>query len=173
MGTIGLFYASETGNTRKIAKQIAREHFDPGVIDLHAVEKANAEMVAGYPALIIGTPTVADGEFPEGLATLLSELDGVDFAGKRVALFGLGDQFSYPKEFADALGMLYQDLEARGARLVGHWPTAGYDYERSKADRGDGRFCGLVLDQDNQAEETPERLTTWINGIRAELLPNA
>ena len=173
MGNIGLFYASETGNTRKIAKQIAREHFDAGVIDLYPVEKANTEMVAGYPSLIIGTPTVADGELPDGLTSLLSELDGVDFAGKRVALFGLGDQFSYPQEFADALGMLYQDLAARGAQLVGHWPTAGYDYERSKADLGDGHFCGLVLDQDNQAEETPERLTTWIDAIRADLLPNA
>ena len=67
MGTIGLFYASETGNTRKIAKLIQRDHFGDGVVELHPVEQASAELVGRYRALIFGTPKVADGEYPEEL----------------------------------------------------------------------------------------------------------
>jgi len=94
----------------------------------------------------------------------------MDLTGTRVALFGLGDQVEYSMEFADALGMLHEQLETRGAELVGYWPTAGYAYEFSKADLGDSRFCGLVLDQDNQPEQTPRRLAAWIAGIRPNLL---
>ncbi|MFW6258843.1 MAG: flavodoxin domain-containing protein, partial [Halochromatium sp.] len=82
----------------------------------------------------------------------------INFEGKRIALFGLGDQLGYPLEFVDALGLLYQELKERGAILIGDWPSDGYEYEASKADLGDGRFCGLVLDQDNQPELTPQRL---------------
>jgi flavodoxin I len=170
MASIGLFYTSETGNTRKIAKLIAREYFDAGIVELHPFERASAEDLMRYGALIFGVPTVGDGEYPATLQDFLPELDQVDFSDKRVALFGLGDQVGYPMEFVDALGMLYEHLDGLGARLLGHWPTDGYEFEFSKADVGDGCFCGLVLDQDNQAEETPRRLTKWLDGIRADLL---
>jgi hypothetical protein len=49
---------------------------------------------------------------------------------------------------------------ARGARVVGAWPTDGYDFMASKAER-DGEFVGLVLDLDNQKQcsldDTPGR----------------
>jgi flavodoxin I len=170
MDKVGLFYASETGNTRKIAKLIQRDYFAAGIVDLHPVEQANAGLVSCYPALIFGTSTVADGAYPETLEEFLPELEQVDFTDKRVALFGLGDQVGYPMEFVDALGMLYDRLNALGARLFGHWPTDGYEYEFSKADLGDGRFCGLVLDQDNEPELTARRLELWIDAIRSDLL---
>jgi flavodoxin I len=170
MDRIGLFYASETGNTRKIAKLIQRDYFDPGVVELHPVEKATAALVDSYRALIFGTPTVADGEYPASLEEFLPQLEGIDFTEKRIALFGLGDQVGYPMEFVDALGMLYEHLTDLGARPVGHWPNDGYAYELSRADLGDGRFCGLVLDQDNEPELTPLRLESWTDGIRSDLL---
>ncbi|TVQ87205.1 MAG: flavodoxin [Chromatiaceae bacterium] len=170
MTQIGLFFSTVTGNTLEIAEAIQARHFPPGTVEVHEFEDANAESIDRYPALILGTPTVGDGEYPDGLADFLPELDLVDFSTKTIALFGLGDQFGYPAEFVDALGMLYEELTARGARIVGAWPTDGYQYEASRADQGDGQFCGLVLDQDNQPHLTDRRLTNWIASIKPALL---
>ncbi len=173
MSKIGLFFATDTGNTRKIAKRIQRDYFDEGVVEICNVEKATADLVGGYDALIFGTPTAGDGEYPATLQDFLPQLDAIDFHGKTVALYGLGDQVGYPHEFVDALGMFYEELESRGANIVGFWPIEGYDHALSRADMGDGHFCGLVLDLDNQAELTDSRLSTWIADIKPALLGSA
>ena len=49
MANIGLFYATDTGNTRKVAKMIKRL-FD-GEVDLFNVKKATAEDLQRYDAL--------------------------------------------------------------------------------------------------------------------------
>jgi flavodoxin I len=94
-------------------------------------------------------------------------LQDVDFTGKTVALYGLGDQEKYADNFVDALGILYDFVTARGARVVGAWPTDGYDFMASKAER-DGEFVGLVLDQDNQKQLSDDRLETWLRLIAGE-----
>lgn len=170
MSKIGLFYASESGNTEKIAKRIQRDHFDPGTLDIHDLQRATAESFGSYDALIIGTPTVGMGDYPDALDGFLPTLQAADLTGKTVALFGLGDQENYSGEFVDALGMVHEEIESRGATIIGYWPTDGYDYEFSKADLGDGQFCGLVLDVDNQPELTSERLATWIAEVKPALL---
>jgi len=87
--------------------------------------------------------------------------------GKTVALYGLGDQEKYPGNFVDALGTLYEFVTARGARVVGFWPSDGYDFIASKAEE-EGEFFGLVLDQDNQKQLTDDRLATWLRLISGE-----
>lgn len=171
MAKIGLFYASETGNTRKVAKMIKRQ-FDDGVIDLFNVEKASSDDLNRYEALIIGTPTLGDGELPESLEQFLPVLESVDFTSKRVALFGLGDQEGYPEEFVDALGILFKKLKKRGVVPIGPWPTDGYEFEKSKAVVND-QFVGLVIDQDNQDDQTEERVEGWVEQIKEELLAAA
>jgi flavodoxin I len=173
MGKIGLFFATDTGNTRKIAKLIKKKHFDDGVVDICNFEKATPEMVSEYSALIIGTPTLGEGEYPEALEGFLPSLADIDFSGKTIALFGLGDQQEYAHEFVDALGMFYEEIEDSGATFVGFWSTDGYEYTASKADMGDGKFCGLVLDQDNQSSMSDDRLAAWIADVKPALLAAA
>ena len=48
----------------------------------------------------------------------------------------------------------------KGGVLVGRWPTDGYDFDASLALDGD-EFLGLGLDNDNQEEDTEERLIIW------------
>jgi flavodoxin I len=170
MASIGIFFSSENGTTAEIARQIQQHYLPAGTADLHDLEVAEATQVAAYDSLIFGTSTMGYG-YPGVLEAFLPELDDVDFTQKTVALFGLGDQYGYPDELADALGLLYVELLRRGARIVGAWPTAGYNFEASQADLGNGSFCGLVLDQDNQAELTPHRLAAWIESILVDLLP--
>jgi len=168
MAKIGLFYGTETGNTRKVGKMIAK-HFDEGVIELHNVAKATPEDMAQYEALILGTPTLGDGELENSWADFLGKLDGADFSGKTVAIYGLGDQVGYPDEFVDAMIFLYKKMKKAGATIIGEWPTEGYEFEKSKA-IVEGNFLGLVIDQDNQKDMTKERVEEWIEQIRADLL---
>ena len=175
MSRIGLFFSGNTGNTRRIAKAIKKHFDDETMADALNVNKATAEMVAGYSHLIFGTPTLGGGQLP-GLSTdcmgggweeFLPQLKDVDFSGKTVAIFGLGNQDKYPDEFADAMGELYHFVIARGAKVVGAWPADDYDFISSKALVND-EFVGLVLDQENQKLLTDARLEAWLKLIAAE-----
>ncbi len=175
MSRIGLFFASSTGNTRRIAKAIKKRFDDDAMADALNVNKANAELVASYSHLIFGTSTLGGGQLP-GLSTdcmgggweeFLPQLKEVDFTGKTVALFGLGDQDKYPEEFVDAMGIIYEFVVARGAKVVGAWPADDYDFISSKALVND-EFVGLVLDQENQKMLTDSRLDAWLKQISPE-----
>ena len=175
MATIGLFFASSTGNTRRIAKAIKKRFDDDTMAEALNVNKATPELVAGYSHLIFGTSTLGGGQLP-GLSTdcmgggweeFLPQLKDVDFTGKTVALFGLGDQGKYPDEFVDAMGILYEFMVARGAKVVGQWPADDYDFISSKA-LVDDEFVGLVLDQENQKLLTDARLESWLRLIAPE-----
>ncbi|BCK87099.1 flavodoxin B [Sideroxyarcus emersonii] len=175
MPHIGLFFASSTGNTRRIAKLIKKRFDDDIMADALNVNKASAGLVAGYTHLILGTSTLGGGQLP-GLSTdcmgggweeFLPQLQQVDFSGKTVALFGLGDQARYPEEFADAMGIIHEFVAARGAKVVGAWPADDYDFISSRA-LLDDRFVGLVLDQENQKSLTDTRLDSWLKLIAPE-----
>lgn len=117
-----------------------------------------------YSLLIFGISTWGIGKMQEDWYNFLPLLKNIDFTGKKVALFGLGDQESYPDTFADALGILYDKLQQFGCSFTGEWPVEGYKYIHSAAER-QGKFVGLVLDEKNQPELTDERITIWLNSI--------
>lgn len=171
MAKIGLFYDSDTGNTRKVAKMI-RKYFAEDDIELKHIKKLEPADFDRYSAFILGTPTLGEGELPENWDAFLPSLDSLDFSGKTFALFGLGDQEEYAHEFVDGLGILYEKFVALGAEIVGSWPLDGYEYEISRAEL-DGRFVGLVIDQDNQSALTAERVETWIGQVKPALLQAA
>ncbi|MDP3539973.1 MAG: flavodoxin [Azonexus sp.] len=177
MAKIGIFFGTDTGRTRLIAKQIAKKLGDAADAPVNIGRTTLADFLA-YDALILGSPTLGDGELP-GLSTGLSQpsweeflpqLAGADLAGKTAAVYGLGDQKKYPDEFVDAIGLIHDALVAGGARLVGHWPTEGYEFATSRAVVGD-HFLGLAIDQINQPVLTEERLNTWLSQIQPELSP--
>ncbi|MDD5113476.1 MAG: flavodoxin, partial [Methylobacter sp.] len=133
---------------------------------------ATVEDLLGFETLILGTPTYGEGQLP-GLSTgnatesweeFLPKLVGRDFSGKKVAIYGLGNQKGYPDEFVDAMFYLYDQFEQCGATLIGAWDAEGYNFEKSKA-IVDDRFVGLVLDQENQKELTPTRLEIWLANL--------
>jgi flavodoxin I len=171
MAKIGLFYDTDTGNTRKVAKMIAKL-FDEGDVEIKSVTKLESADFDNYTAFIIGTPTLGEGELPENWIEFMPQLDNVNLSGKTVALFGLGDQEEYGHEFVDGLGLLYEKLESLGASFVGAWPTEGYEYEISAAEIDD-QFVGLVIDQDTQSDLTPERVETWVSQVKQALMQAA
>lgn len=177
MPRIGIFFGTDTGRTRLIAKQIAKKLGDDAAPPVNIGRATLADFLA-YDALILGSPTLGDGELP-GLSTGLSQpsweeflplLGDADLSGKVAAIYGLGDQKKYPDEFVDAIGLIHDALVAAGARVVGRWPAAGYEFAGSLALDGDD-FLGLALDQINQPVFTEQRLDSWLAQIQPELLP--
>ncbi|PIE03886.1 MAG: flavodoxin FldA [Acidobacteria bacterium] len=163
MSTIGLFYGTETGNTESVAERIA-EQFGSGV-DIHNVADCSKSDVEQYDNIIMGIPTWYDGEITGDWEDFFPNLDDIDFSGKKVALFGLGDQEGYAEYFLDAMGTLFDKLVEQGAEIVGQTSTDGYDYDESKAER-DGQFVGLALDEDNQDDLTDERIEAWVEELK-------
>lgn len=177
MSRIGIFFGTDTGRTRLIAKQIARKMGDAAAAPMN-IGRATLTDFLAYDALIVGSPTLGDGMLP-GESTGLSQpsweefvpqLATADLSGKTIAIFGLGDQKKYPDEFVDAIGLLHDVFVTRGARVVGRWPTAGYDFKASQAVDGDD-FLGLALDQHHQPALTEERIDRWLAQITPELMP--
>lgn len=176
MPRIGIFFGTDTGRTRLVAKQIAKKLGEDAAAPVNIGRATLAEFLA-YDALILGSPTLGDGELP-GLSTGLSQpsweeflplLSDADLSGKVAAIYGLGDQKKYPDEFVDAIGLIHDALVAAGARVVGRWPAAGYEFAGSLALDGDD-FLGLALDQINQPVFTEQRLDSWLAQIQPELL---
>lgn len=176
MARTGIFFGTDTGRTRKIAKMIARK-LDGRADDPVNVNKASPEDLLRYNALILGTPTYGEGALPglefgcqtESWSEFLPLLESLDFGGRTVALFGLGEQEKYPDVFVDAMGTLYDALLARGARFIGDWSTEGYTFTASTA-VDDDRFVGLALDLVSQNHLTETRLDAWLARI-SPLLP--
>ena len=177
MAKIGIFFGTDTGRTRLIAKQMAKKLGEVAEAPVNIGRTTLAEFLA-YDALILGSSTLGDGELP-GYSTGLSQpsweeflplLADADLSGKTVAVYGLGDQKKYPNEFVDAIGIIHDVLVARGARVIGYWPTTGYEFDNSVAVDGD-HFLGLALDQINQPLLTEARVDTWLAQIQPELLP--
>lgn len=166
MADVKLFYGSTSGNTESVAEMIA-EALDGIVSSVTNIADASAEDLEEADGLILGIPTYGDGDPQEDWEEFIPNLEEIDLSGKKVALFGLGDADGYSGEFVNALGTLYEAVKARGANVVGAWPTDGYEFDESKAIVG-GKFVGLVIDQDNQEDLTEERINTWVAQIKPE-----
>ncbi len=165
---IALFYGSTTGNTEDIAEQIQRM-LGSEQVDLFDVAEAAVNESAAYDLIIMGVPTWDYGEIQPEWEDVWEDIDQVDFSGKSVALYGLGDQIGYGEWFLDAMGLLHDKVQAKGGRMVGYWPIDGYQFEASKALTNDGkRFVGLAVDEDCQHEMTEQRLQKWLQQIQSE-----
>lgn len=175
MAKIGLFFGTDTGKTRKVAKMIKKMFDDELMAKPLNVNRTEVDDFMSYDFLILGTPTLGDGELP-GLSTdmesesweeFLPKLEDQDFTGKTIAIYGLGDQIGYPTEFVNAIYFLHEFFDERGATLVGSWPTTGYGFDESMA-VVDDKFLGLALDLDNEDMLTKERVSGWLEVIAPE-----
>ncbi|PLK47804.1 flavodoxin [Uliginosibacterium sp. TH139] len=178
MSRIGIFFGTETGTTRLIAKKLHKLLGDE-IADkpLNVNRIAPAQMLA-YDCLLLGTPSYGVGQIPGRSAgclessweEFLAELpEDLSLAGKRIAFFALGAQERYAERFASSLRLVHDAFKKRGAEIVGQWSTEGYVFEHS-ASVEDGKFLGLILDQRTQSQLTDTRLAAWLEEVRPVLL---
>ncbi|OLQ75265.1 flavodoxin [Photobacterium proteolyticum] len=160
MTNIGIFFASDTGNTEKVAEKIAARL----ELETNDIAGCSNEVFDDYDLLILGTPTANYGEMQPDWDCFVPELEDADLSGKKVALFGLGDQVDYPDSFQDAMGDLADLIVEAGGEIIGQWPTDGYEFNDSRAVKDD-KFVGLALDEDRQPELTDDRIAIWLNTL--------
>jgi flavodoxin II len=169
---IGLFYGSSTCYTEMAAEKIAAALnglAGTELICLHNIASDSIQLMADYQHLVLGIPTWDYGELQEDWESNWEAIDSLDFSGKQVAIYGLGDQIGYPEWFQDALGYLWVKMVNLGAKTVGAWPNQGYSFEQSKALTEDGQFfVGLPLDDENQFELTDNYIAKWSQQILRE-----
>jgi flavodoxin I len=166
MAHIGIFYGSSTGNTSTAAKKIAQALADH-TVELFDVASATADF-APYDLILFGTSTWGLGDLQDNWDSFIGDVKKAELTGKKVALFGLGDSSSYSDTFGDALGKIYDEIKNKGVTLIGQNSTDGYSFDSSEA-IVDGQFIGLLLDEDNEARLTEQRIALWADQIKKEI----
>ena len=165
MKKTAIFYSFNTHKTAQVANKI-KELWD-GQIDEINVEKATDDQLMAYDNYILGVPTWFDGELPNYWDEFVPALEEIELKGKKVAIYGNGDQKGYPENFCDAVGAMAEILEKQGATIIGYTSTDGYTYESSKAERKN-KFCGLAIDFENQAKLNNSRIKDWSTQLKKE-----
>lgn len=166
---IGLFYGSTTCYTEMVAEKI-QALIGADVVDLHNIKTVPLAKMADYQLLILGLSTWDFGEIQEDWEAHWDEISHVDLNAKTIAIYGMGDQLGYAEWFIDAVGMLHEAIAPQNTNRIGFWPTTGYDFIASKALTADGElFYGLALDDENQYDQTDERLNVWVSQILTEI----
>ena len=168
MSKVGIFYGSDGGTTSGIAHDIAMElnsrGWDTFVKD---IAEASVDQIETFDNLILGTSTMGMGVLQDDWENVFNSLKQVNMSGKRVALFGTGDQKTYPDTFADGIGVLFDTVSANNGKVVGRWSTDGYVFRESNA-VVDREFVGLVIDMDTQPYHSSARIKDWLDKVLPE-----
>ncbi|MDE6574372.1 MAG: flavodoxin [Muribaculaceae bacterium] len=160
----GIYYGSATGTTAEIARRIASM---TGVsdADIHDVADTAPHTAGDYDLLILGSSTWGNGELEDDWYDFLDGLRALDLSGKKIALFGCGDE-TMSDTFCNAVGILYDRLKDTGATFIGEFPADEYHFDKSAASDG-AVMRGLLLDEVNHPELTTARLRRWTELIKS------
>ncbi|KAH8092990.1 flavodoxin [Aureococcus anophagefferens] len=165
---VGLYFSTMSGNTERIAGYIS----DQTGASPEGVAGVTAADLEACDSIIVGAPTWNTGADDMRSGTdidswLYDVLPSADLKGKKVALFGCGDQAGYSGNFCDSVGELYDCFTARGATVVGFTSQDDYEHYESKAVRDD-MFCGLLCDEQNQMGMSEQRVADWVEQLKGE-----
>lgn len=163
MSKIAIVYGSSTGNTEKVAISI-QNSLSEHQVDLYNVQDCGVDFYGEYENFIFGVSTWGEGDLQDDWDSYVNKFKKIDFSGKTVALFGLGDQEEYSDNYLDGMGSVYDIVIKNGASVIGSWENTGYEFDESTALRN-GMFVGLALDEDNQSKLTDSRIIQWLGEI--------
>jgi len=168
---VKIIFGTDTGNTDHVLNtyilgELENNGFDHEVIE---VDRITTEDWKSHNFYILGIPTWYDGLLQSSWEEYFEDFQAIDFTGKTLALFGLGDQIGYEEWFCDGIGILAEEIIKNGGKIIGHWPREGYEYEGSKAILNEDTFYGLCLDEDNESNLTLERCQQWVKQLKNEI----
>ena len=163
---IKLIYGSDTGNTELVTEDLVKLLDNIEVTTVADLTPEDWE----YDNFILGIPTWYDGELQSDWEEYFEEFKTINFTGKKVAIFGLGDQLGYEEWFCDGIGILAKEILKNGGTVIGYTTKdESYDFETTpKSIIKDDVFYGLCIDEDNQGELTQERLKNWVEQLKLE-----
>ena len=165
---IAIIYGSDTGITYYITTLLTKKL---DIKDLDVIEVFTMKPVdfLKYKIILIGVPTWYVGDLQSDWEDFFPDYQKIDFTGIKVAFFGLGDQYGYPDNFVDGIGILGEVVLNNGGEIFGYWPNEGYEFNESLGLAPNGMFYGLAIDEDNQQEYTEERLDKWVKQTKKEV----
>jgi len=169
MSKIGLFFGPLKGSVHRVAEKIKIALGEQNV-DMISVNEAGVSDLVKYDRIIFGISTVGKETWDSNHSNsdwskFFPNISKVDFSGKTVAIFGLGDHVTYSSHFVNAVGVLANDLLKKNAAIIGKVDTSGYEFDESEAVI-DGMFVGLPIDEDFEPELTDERIANWVKSIK-------
>lgn len=173
----GVFFSTTTGNTEEVAGNVAEGLGADEPVEIGEVDDLSS--LLEFDNLIVGAPTWNTGADDSRSGTswddVLEELSGMDFSGKKVAVFGCGDSSSYSDYFCDAMEEIHSTFSGAGATMIGNISTDGYEFESSKSCVGGpqsseeaSEMIGLAIDVENQDDLTEERVAAWVEKLNGE-----
>lgn len=165
MKKIGIFYGSSTSTTKNVAENIAKQFLNADIYDVCNVAPSK---VGEYDILLLGSSTWGDGEIQDDMLDFLSGVSCMNLKDKRIALFGCGDETN-EDTFCDAVGEMYNKLQATGATFLGQFNVDGFDFKYSKAVTDNNYAVGLLIDEVNHSELTSKRIEKWCKEIKANI----
>ncbi len=166
MKKTAIIYSFNTVKTGKIAEKI-KDAFAPDEMEMVNAEEIDQEKFLSFDNLILGVPTWFDGELPNYWDEFVPDMEDLDLKGKKIAIFGLGDQKNYGENFIDGVGIMSDIISNCGGTVVGFTSTEGYDFEASRAQRGN-QFAGLAIDYENQGTKSKDRIASWVEQLKKE-----
>jgi flavodoxin I len=172
MSKTAVFYSPVGGNVNNVANKLG-EMIGNDKVDIIPVKEVESEDLDKYQQIILVGSTVGTDhwkneiivdEWPE----FFRKSKETGYENKKVAIVGLGNCVLYPEHFADGMAVLYEEIKKQNGEVLGKVNTEGYDFTDSESLDEDGYFCGLALDEDNEAELTEERLEKWISLLKPD-----
>lgn len=164
MKKIGLFYGTTGGRTTGVVDEIEFNLRDD--VEVFNVENGISE-INNFENLILVSPSYGFGELEAHWEAVSEDLKKVDFTNKTVGLVGLGSQTTFGESFVGALEVLYKIVTTNGGKIIGLTSTDGYNFEDCESIIDD-KFMGLVLDEHNQDDMTPDRIFDWLEDIKPQ-----
>ena len=169
MSKIGIFFGPLKGSVNRVADKVKAALGEQSV-ELISVNDASASDLEKYDRIIFGISTVGKETWDSNYSNtdwskFFPNISKVDFTGKTVAIFGLGDHITYSGQFVNAIGVLAKELLKNGAKIIGQVDQSGYEFDDSEAVM-DGVFIGLPIDEDFEPELTDERVSNWVNSLK-------
>jgi flavodoxin I len=169
MSKVAVFFGPLKGSVNRVADKVKAALGEQNVV-MVPVNQATSADLEKYDKIIFGISTVGKETWDSNYANndwsiFFPNISKVDFTGKTVAIFGLGDHITYASQFVNAMGILAKELLKKGAIIVGEVDPSGYEFEESEAIIN-GKFIGLPVDEDFEPELTDERIFNWINALK-------
>jgi len=169
MNKVGIFYATISGSTRRMAKEISLvlNNFD---VDIHnIIDIESAEIMLQYDLVILGSPTYGKGDMHYLMYEIFEEMQKVKFQNTKFAIFCLGDQKHHQATFGNALFKIYQSLKKLKVKVIGFQSVQNYTFKFSPNQLESGDLPGLILDQKNQSDQSSQRIKDWCSFIELTL----
>ncbi len=162
-----IIYAPEKGSVAKVASVINKILGSDSICI--SIKNFKIKDIESYDKIIFGISTIGRNSWNSDYTdndwdVFFDKLKDINWEGKTVAVFGLGDQVNYPNNFVDAIGWLYDKLKSLNVNIVGFVENTGYDFIESEALR-ENKFVGLPIDEDNEPEKSEDRIKKWLKSF--------